>query len=51
MNRKKKINQDYQKKKKIANQKRSPKNKVPYVSKADRAASEAVDTSESDVIL
>jgi len=39
MNRRKKLNQEFQQKKKIANQKANPKNKTPYVSKADRAKS------------
>jgi hypothetical protein len=50
MNRKKKLNQEFQKKKKIANQKGSAKNKAPYVSKADRATS-AESTAESDTVL
>lgn len=50
MNRKKKLNQEFQKKKKIANQKGNAKNKAPYVSKADRARS-AENTPESGTVL
>ena len=37
MNRRKKLSQEYQQQKKIANPKVNPKNKTPYVAKADRA--------------
>ena len=50
MNRKKKLNQEFQKKKKSANQKGNAKNKTPYVSKADRAKS-VESTPESDTVL
>jgi hypothetical protein len=47
MNRKKKLNQEFQKKKKIANQKGNAKTKAPYVSKADRAKGAENDTALS----
>jgi len=48
MNRQKKIRQKFEKKLKQAKAKRFPKNKEPYIAKADREAAENTEQSQSD---